>query len=216
MIETGGVRFAVLAMAATLLFGGCGDDDSRSRGEALCPAELDYAGHRYVGSGELKRDPSTTGRVETAVETGCGGGSAKVEVAELVDLPLERAFLARGAVYFRTDLPYPEQARKWYVAPRCESAGSFEVRGGWLAVQSPNETRFDGDMRLPYRLTVHVTAGPQDYLGTTIVVHATLDTTPALGPEDVKRALWEPGVLIAHAHCEDGKFVADALSTNAA
>lgn len=209
------MRILVLALAAMLVFGGCNDDDARGGGSGSCPAELDYAGHRYVGSGELKRDPATTGRIETASTTGCGGISVEVDVAELADLPLARALLAQGTVYFRTDLPYPDQARAWYVAPRCGRAGSFEVRGNWLGVRGPNEPRFDGDIRLPYRLDVHVTGGAKDYVSTTITIHATLDTAPALTPNDVKTALWNPGELFAEVHCEDGKFIADALSTSA-
>ena len=46
-------------------------------------------------------------------------------------------------------------------------------------------------------------------------MHATAQTDPQLGPADVERSLWEGGDVVAEVHCEDGRFVADGLSTPA-
>lgn len=134
-----------------------------------------------------------------------------MEVAELVDIPMTRAVLVRGTLYVRSDLPFPTPARAWFVAPSCRTPGAFRLRGDWLSVEGPHEPRFDGDIRPPYRLGIHVTEGPRAYRGTTVQVCATEHTHPALGPPDVKRSLWGGGKLVARVRCEDDRFIAEAL-----
>lgn len=41
------------------------------------------------------------------------------------------------------------------------------ARGWRLGVIGPKPPRFEGDLRSPYRLNVHVTSGPDAYTGTT-------------------------------------------------
>ncbi len=209
--------FAVLA--TTALVGGCSQDrGGHSESEALCASLLEYDGHRYNGHGELKRDPATTGRVDAGTALGCddGNGAApdrQVQVAELADVAMDRAVLVEGTVYVRSDLPFPKTARAWFVAPACDSDRRFELRGDWLSVKSPHRPRFDGDLRPPYRLGVHVTGGPDEYVGATIQVHVTERTDPALGSKDVKTSLWEGGGVVAQVQCEDGDFLANGLTS---
>jgi hypothetical protein len=82
----------------------------------------------------------------------------------------------------------------------------FEVTADWLGVTGGPEPRFDGDIRLPYRLEVRVTEGPERYVGTTVTLRATTATDPALTPDDVKQSLWEGGQLTATLRCVDGRF----------
>ncbi|HLN76829.1 MAG TPA: hypothetical protein VK204_07250 [Nocardioidaceae bacterium] len=215
------MRAAVIVLVAGALLGGCGqerEDGVGKTGDFSCAALLVYDGHRYTAHGELRRDPATTGRVGSGVAPGCddGGGATRdrrVEVAELADLPKDRAVLVEGELYVRADQPFPEAARAWFVAPRCGTSREFELRGDWLSVQGPNRPRFDGDLRPPYRLGVHVTDGPDEYVGATIQIRATETTHPVLGPKDVKTSLWKGGGVIAQVRCEAGHFIASSLTS---
>ena len=80
-------------------------------------------------------------------------------------------------------------------------------------MQGPKEPRFDGDLRVPYRLGVRVTGGPVEYRETTIQVQVNKSTAPTLGPDDVKTSLWEGGGVGAEMSCENGDFVATAVSS---
>ncbi len=208
-----------------VLLAGCGSGPSGpgagatqdGNGAASCAAEIEYDGRTYLGHGELKREPATTGRVERGTRPGCddGGGASgeeRVQVAELADVPMARAVLVNGSFYVARDEPFPEQARPWFRAPRCDSEAPFELTGDWVSVQGPRRARFDGDLRTPYRAGVRVTDGPDSYLRTMIEVHATDETDPLLGPRDVKTALWRAGgQLIAEIECDGGRFRATSL-----
>lgn len=111
----------------------------------------------------------------------------------------------------RTDRPFPESARRWFVPPSCHTRGSFELKGDWISVQEPKEPRFDGDLRVPYRLGVRVTDGPMEYRETTIQVQVNASTAPTLGPDDVKTSLWEGGGIVAQMRCESDEFVATVV-----
>ena len=205
-----------LAFVALLLAAGCSGPPSAG-GEASCADLVDYRGERYAGHGELQRMPETAGPAGTATRVTCDDGNGEseateVEVVELRDVPLDRAFLSHGQLYVREDLDFPEAARAWFARTRCDEDGRFELTGRWLGVSSPNEVRFDGDIRPPYRITAWVAQGPAAYVDTRVTVHATEATDPLLGPEDVKGSLWEGGDVTAQVHCEDGRF-ADWLST---
>ena len=126
---------------------------------------------------------------------------------------MARAVLVDGQLYVRADRPLPEVVRGWFRPPGCSTPLDFEVRGDWLGVRGPHQPRFDGDLRPPYRVAVHVTDGPEEYLGATIKVLATDATRPGLGPDDVKTSLWAGGGLVAEIRCANGRFVATALSS---
>ncbi len=96
---------------------------------------------------------------------------------------------------------------------RCGTAGTFELTGDWLGVTGSKQARFDGDIRLPYRLEVQVRSGPARYVGTTLMVRATEATDPALTPADVKASLWQRGQVTASVQCTDRHFEALALHT---
>ena len=223
------VRKLFAGLALTALLSGCGqdsgslppaqDDGSVSGVDgASCAAVLDYQGHRYLGHGDLLRDPPTTGRLETGSVPGCddGGGAESartVRVAELAGIPTRHAVLVEDVLYIRTGRALPIRARKWFVAPVCQTRGRFRLRGDWISVQGPREVRFDGDIRPPYRLGVHVARGPEKYLGATIQIHATRSTRPTLGPRDVKSSLWKGGDIVAVVRCTHHDFLATALES---
>jgi hypothetical protein len=211
------MRPLLTTLALLLAVAGC-SGSTGTGGEAACADLVRYDGHRYTGSGELQRMPATSGPAGTATRLACddGNGAAPEEdiaIEELREVPLDRAFLSHGQLYVRQDLDFPEQARAWFETTTCQETDPFDVTGQWWGVESRREVRFDGDIRPPYRITAWVTDGPAAYVETKVTVHATRATDPQLGPEDVKRSLWEGGDVTAHVHCEDGRFVADGLTT---
>ena len=207
----------LLTCVALLLVAGCSGPTTPG-GDASCADFADYRGERYAGHGELQRMPETAGPAGTAIRVSCDDGNGEseatgMEVEELGEVPLDRAFLSHGQLYVREDLDFPEAARAWFEKTRCDEDGGFELTGQWLGVTSPKEVRFDGDLRPPYRISAWVVEGPAAYVDTLVTVHATEATDPPLGPEDVERSLWKGGDVTAQVHCEDGRFVADGLST---
>lgn len=212
----------LLTAAPLLLMGAVvascsGEDGVGSAGDCASAVEVD--GRLYLGHGEVRRDPRTTGRTVDAVLPPCNdtGGQAAdepaqhVQVEELVDVPVERAVLWNGGVYLRQGSPVPEAARAWFRAPRCADAGTFPLRGEWLAVGGAQPHQ-DGELRPPYRVVVHVTDGPAAYVGTTLRVLATRATDPLLGPDDVRTSLWQGGDVAARVRCDDGAFTALSLA----
>ena len=190
-------------------------------GEASCAARIEYAGHTYTGRGGLKRDPAATGRLVTGVVPGCddtggqdpaSGREEAVQVAELRDVPLDTALLWNDSVYVRDGRALPALTRAWVRAPRCTSRGGLDLTGDWLGVSGPRKPRFDGDVRPPYVLDVHVTDGPATYVGATIRIHVDATTDPALGPRDVRTSLCRGGQVTARITCVDGRFRAVALA----
>ena len=219
------MRRAVRSSCAVALVGtalaACSADGNGGTGSASCPAVVVRHGHTYWGVGQVKRDPATTGRLVDAVLPACddSGGQRPVEpdervqVHELADVPVGTALLRDGRVYVREGRELPSAAQYWFRAPRCTSDGEFDVTADWLGVTGPNTPRFDGDLRPPYRLEVHVTAGPHEYVGATVLVHADATTEPGLGPRDVRRSLWRGGQVIARVTCVHGRFHAVSLRT---
>ena len=156
-----------------------------------------------------------------AVMPGCddSGGQSEpepdedVRVEELVDVAPGTAVFWDGSIFIRDGRDLPQEPQRWFRVPRCRTAGTFAVTGDWLGVTGRNKVRFDGDLRPPYRLEVHVTSGPSPYVGARIMVRATEATDPALGPADVKGSLWKGGQLSASVRCAAGHFEAVALHT---
>ena len=216
------VRLPVAVAIMCVVLASCGSGDGGGRGgtgSSACAAVAVYQGHTYLGHGGVKRDPATTGRLVQGVLPSCddSGGQdpaepdQSVQVAELVDVPLETAFEWNGGVYIRKGRELPAAAEDWFRGPRCASVGVFVLTADWLGVNGPKKPRFDGDLRPPYRLEVHVTEGPREYVGATIRVHAHADTDPGLGPGDVKTSPWKGGQVIAQVSCLDGRFRAHSL-----
>ncbi|MFC4785317.1 DUF6281 family protein [Nocardioides sp. MAHUQ-72] len=200
----------------------CSSDET-SGGSASCVAALVHDGHTYTEHGDLRRDPPTTGRVVDAVVPACddsggqeaAGDDEPVEAAELAGVPTDTALLLDGGVYVRTGASLPAAASAWFRPPRCTRSGEFELTADWLGVTGPRRPRFDGDIRPPYRLEVHVTEGPQEYVGTRVTVRADAATDPALGPRDVESSLWQGGQVVARVRCDGGHFAAVTLHTPA-
>lgn len=218
-------RWAALAIASTLALTGCSSEQplGGSGGAASCAAVLDYDGATYVGHSDLKRDPATTGRMVDAVVPGCDdtGGldpvpAERVRVAELADVPRDTALLFNGTLYLREGSELPAGTREWFTAPGCTSPGDFVLTGDWIGVTGKHKPRFDGDLRPPYRLELHVEDGPEEYVGSTVRIRATAETDPRPGVPEVKASLWDAEPLVATVGCDDGRFVARALEVPAA
>ncbi len=126
-------------------------------------------GLTYSGRGGVKRDPEVTGRSMPAVLPGCddSGGQSEAEpdvsvrVDELADVASSTAVLWHGSIFIRDERDLPQETQRWFRAPRCGTAGTFEATGRLARGDRGRRTpRFDGDIRPPYRLEVHVTSGP--------------------------------------------------------
>lgn len=144
-------------------------------------------------------------------EQGPAEPGEEVQVAELADVALATAFRWQDSIFVRDGRELPPGTEIWFRSPRCTTSGEFELLADWLGVTGPRKPRFDGDLRPPYRVTVRVVRGPDDYLGTTISVRADSSTEPGLGPADVKASLWEGGTVLARMACDAGRFRALSL-----
>jgi hypothetical protein len=207
-------RPVLLVALACGLFGACSSGQSGGTPAASCAAVIVHDGHTYWGTAPVKRDPDTTGRLVNGVRPACddtsgqetAGPAEHVKVAELAGVPITTAFLWHTTVFVRRGSDLPAGTRPWFHAPRCRSAGDFNMTADWLGVTAPHKPRFDGDIRLPYRLELHVVDGPSPYVGATLQVHADRATDPALGPRDVTTSLWHGGQVAARVDCVDGRF----------
>lgn len=215
------MRLGVAVVAGSMLLAGLSGCSGGDAGSASCAASIVYDGHTYWGRGGVMRDPEVTGRSMPAVLPGCddSGGQSEAEkdvsvrVDELADVASSTAVLWNGSIFIRDGRDLPKETQRWFRAPRCGTAGTFGVTGDWLGVTGPKKPRFDGDIRLPYRLEVHVTSGPRRYVGTKIMVRATAATDPALTPADVKGSLLQGGQVSASVRCVGRHFEALALHT---
>lgn len=213
-------RLVLLAAGASLL-AACASPVSSDGGEASCAAVVVYRDVTYwARGGPVKRDPATTGRHVTGVIPPCNdtgrqepapARDEEVQAAELAEVPLETALLWNGTVFVREGRELPPETRIWFRSPRCRMPGDFELLADWLGATGPHRPRFDGDLRPPYRLQLHVVEGPARYVGTTIAVHADVSTKPRPGPDDVKASLLEGGQVSAEVRCDAGRFHALAL-----
>ncbi|MGD9959456.1 DUF6281 family protein [Nocardioides sp.] len=212
-------RVGVFAVTGVLLLAGLSGCSGVGSGAASCAAAIEYDGHTYLGTGNVRRDPEVTGRSMPAVLPGCddsGGqsepeGDEAIRVEELADVDSGVSVMFNGSVYVRNGQNLPHWTQRWFRAPRCDTDGTFRLSGGWLGVTGPHKPRFDGDIQVPYRLEVHVTSGPPDYVATTIFVRATSSTDPALDAADVTTSLLKGGQVSASVRCAGGRFEAVAL-----
>lgn len=215
------MRLAVTLVTGSMSLAGLSGCRSGNTFADKCVSVIRYDGHTYIGQGELKRDPEVTGRSMPAVMPGCHDSGVQsedekdeaVRVKELAGVAPGTAVLWVGSIFIRDGRLLPKKTERWFHAPPCDTAGTFAVTGDWLGSTGPNQARFDGDIRPPYRLEVHVTSGPSQYAGATIMVRATKATDPALGPADVKGSLWQGGQVSASVRCVDRHFEALALHT---
>ena len=209
----------LLAGACSSGVGGTSDETSRS-----CVARLVVDGREYTGTGGLVREPDVTGEEVEATLPGCndtGGEDAPDEavIAFALDgIDPQTALLFGSDVYISEGSPQDEHLsellRHWRSVPACETAGPFTLSGDWLGVRGPHEPDVDGDIRAPYRLTMHVDDGPEQYVRTQVVVRVTASTTPALDQDDVETSLWAGGTVTAEVECDGRRFVAVSVSSS--
>lgn len=222
--------YAVVLAALPWALGACSaqstpEPEDGTSSSALCAARLVVDGQAYDGIGGLRRDPAVTGAEVEAVMPGCDdtGGEPPPEEAVtaqvLAEVPPGTALLFDGAVYVREgqgqDPQLQERLRHWRTSPRCSTPGTFELTGPWLGVDGPHEPEVDGDIRPPYRLTIHVDAGPEAYTRAQVDVQVTASTSPALGQSDVSTALWAGGTVTAEVRCDGARFVALGVRSQA-
>ena len=216
------LRLVATAAAGWALLAGLSGCDRGAHvfdASASCADLIEYDGHAYLGVGQILRDPELSGRSLPAVRPACDdvGGTGTEEADEVIRVVAltgvdpGTAVFFQDNVYLRRGRELPTWSQRWFRVPRCDSTGILELSGDWLGVTSPLKPRFDGDLRLPYRLDVHVTSGPEEYVGATVAVQATPATDPALTPADVKQTLWKGGRVSATVRCSEGRFEALAL-----
>lgn len=206
------VRIGLTASWLVLLGACTAGDEPEVDGDASCAAVLEVDGVRFVGTGELRRTPETTGRTVPAVQPGCddsggqddaGSADEPVEADVLADVAPDVAVLLSGTLYVRDGEPVPTAVRTLLTPPLCTSAGTVELSGDWLGVMTSREPRFDGDLRVPYRLEVRVVEGPAVYVGTTLDLRVNDDAAATLTPDDVRTSLWQGGRLTAEVRCDE-------------
>lgn len=208
-----GLGLVSLGLVMAGLVVGCGASPEGG-GEASCAAVLKLHGNTYLGRGGVDRIPVTTGRTLPGVLPECddsGGqdepiGDEPVEVEVLADVDPTVAVLFHDTIYIRDGEELPQSTQFWFRPPRCATRGDFKLTADWLGVRSTKAVRFDGDIRLPYRLMVLVTDGPSRYVATKVTLHASTSTGPELTPNDVKRSLWQGGQVVANVRCHQGEF----------
>jgi hypothetical protein len=222
--------YAVVVAILALALGACsaestpGPEDGTSS-SGLCAARLVVDGRTYDGIGGLRRDPGVTGSEIRATMPGCddtGGEPSPDEAVTaqvLAEVPPETALLYQGDVYVREgkgqDAQLQERLRHWRTSPQCSTPGTFELTGTWLGVDGPHEPELDGDIRPPYRLTIHVERGPAAYTRAQVVVRVTEMTSPVLDRSDVETSLWAGGSVTADVRCDGARFVALGVRSHA-
>lgn len=208
-------RLIALGLVVAVALTGCqSDEGGAGGGESACPAAVEIDGATYGGAGPTRRTPDTTGDTLAAVLPGCddsgGQGDAveaeQIEVEVLTDVDPDLAVLWHESIYVRDGRSLPASTRSWFTSPHCSTEGRFALVADWLGVRGLREPRFDGDLRLPYRLEVRVTDGPTRYVGATLTLRAGRATDPAPSPEDVRASLWEGGQVTATVRCREERF----------
>lgn len=213
------LRAALLALTLGLAACSTGEADGSDGGEASCALLVRHDGHTYQPAGEVVNHVATTGREVDGVLLGCddSGGQEPAEpdegvrLAEIEGVPVSTAVLWNDEVLVRAGRELPADAAAWFEQRACSTGGRFRLVADWLGVRTTKRVRFDGDLRLPYRLEVRVTAGPQRYAGSTLLLHADTDTDAALGPREVRQSLGRGGQLAARVECREGRFHARSV-----
>lgn len=228
-------RLGVLHIVAlTALVAGCsGAPEPRDAGQAAseaapgaasaqCVLSLAYDGARFESAaGPPDRSPVLTGRTSTASMAGCddgsgdGAGPEDVQVHEIEGVPVETAFWYQDSIMLREGAASPDSLDALYRAPICEFAGRVEVQGQWLGVSTSKKARFDGDLRTPLRIDLHVeevSDNAADLDRYTIRVHDDGTARPALDKTMAEAALWSSrAALKTVLVCADGKFHATSF-----
>jgi hypothetical protein len=121
---------------------------------------------------------------------------------------------------------FPDRIQVYFDQVECSTDRPFRVEGQWMAIISPRDNASESrpledpspyKPKPPYRITalVHDGAdGGDKYRRSYVDIKVTPATTPFLDREDMKVALWDPGTVIAHVHCEGAEFVADAVDAS--
>ncbi len=148
---------AVVAPLLTSCLGGttAADGKHASGISGSCAAVVRFDGRTYVGHGDLRRSPETTGRAWGATVPSCEDGNgaapaARVRVRELRGISIGQALLVDGQLFLAKGEPIPEVARVWFAPPRCDT-DSPPATGQWRGVPGGPQPRLDGGLHPPCR-----------------------------------------------------------------
>jgi hypothetical protein len=221
-----GSRRAALMMCVALMLAGCGGSSS----SALCAATLDFDGRTYSGYGDVKTLPPPSQTLGRGTIPRCDDDDTRetVRVRALNGLdPAVAVVVGQEDIYIADDLEqFPDRIQAYFDQVECSTDRPFRVEGQWTAISPrprPSESRPLEDpspnikRKPPYRITVLVQDGADGgdkYRRSYVDIKVTPATTPYLDREDMKVALWDPGTVIAHVHCEGAEFVADAVDAS--
>ncbi|MBS2938829.1 hypothetical protein KDN32_13890 [Nocardioides sp. J2M5] len=210
MRSTTGVLVAALALlAGCAAAGSSGGDGTTSSSRGLCEARMQHDGMDYVGFLGLVRDPDVTGEeVDVALQwcddTGRGTTppDTPASAAVLTDLPADLALVVDSTLYVRVGRELPRWTDRWFTEPTCRRPGTFDLVGDWTGVDGG--VLPEGGYEPPYRAFVHVTDGPQPFLGARIKVRVTAATEVAMSGPEVAAALQRGDAAVVVARCVNG------------
>jgi hypothetical protein len=211
-----------VAAASVLVAGGVGFAVLRepgSTGSADCAFVVEWDGQTWVDHGAIDRVPVAGDVLGHGVVPGCDdmgqgpGPSEDVVVRSVRGVDASEAILVNGNVLLPDGVTaLPEQLRAGRGPVRCDLGGTVRLTGRWVGVTSRRESRFDGDVRPPYRVEFRTT-DPRVTDGWAEVGLRALGTTGSrpLTPTEVKAMLWHEDEEVLTTHCEDGRFVVDSI-----
>lgn len=219
---------AIAVGAAMVLLGaqGCslgetGIDDARSSSmtRGLCEARLHHNDGSYLGLSGLVRDPQVTGRTVAVTLHGCAdrgrepGEDVVVKAAVLKGIRPTTALLQGTILYVRDGRQLPPWTERWFTEPVCHHASPFDVVGGRL--NSEGGRGSDRDFQPPYRLFLHVDAGPASYVGALLKMR--VGTSTKLVPATAHLGAGSSrSHVVARLRCHNGYFEALSLSVRGA
>lgn len=219
MRSTTGVLVAAVALVAGCSATGSSDDDgTTSSSQALCEARMRHDGMDYVGYIGLVRDPEVTGEQVAVALQWCddtGRGTTPPDTPAsatlLAGIRPERALLVGSTLYVRRGRELPRWTDRWFTKPRCRRPGTFEVVGEWTG--AAGDVLPEGGYAPPYRAFVHVTSGPEPFVGARIKVRVTTSTRVAMEGPEVAAALQRGDEAVVVARCVNGYVRALSLRT---
>jgi hypothetical protein len=213
------MRLTVVAVLVGLLLSGCAAGGGVSQ-QGSCAAVMTFHGTTYSGWGDWTRLPRRAGSLGVGQMAAClGVGGQPVHLVALPGIDHDRAVMDTDDQFWIASgtAQVPAFLRLARKPVPCDWAGNRSLSGTWESVMGERQPRYDGDLNPPYHIGVIIDAHQVDMPRWRLVrvrINVSAETDPTLSTSDVKQALWTSGgTLTARSHCDEGRFVADAVTT---